>query len=323
MNINSHEFDVSILVLTYQQDRLVKNALDSILAQRFHGSVEIIISDDASKDETQSVLLSMKAKLSEMHHTRLILRTTNLGSSLNFCESLRICRGRFIAYLEGDDHWLDPFHIQKCYDEISTSTDVSAVTAGYQRLDLKSGQKLDVHSCDMVTQFTSVSDLGYFPLTGASMWKSDILMQIPSGLYVHMIDEILWHYLFLAGKCLSLPHVALVYVMTGSGTHTGLSYGESLRSHVDRYEMLSKYDVSPSVMSGLEFWLRWALEEACERRDLDSVREYSQRLGKLSYSNDKVQMKTLIKFRIIAIFPKLYMYQKVIKHLISSKVNER
>jgi glycosyltransferase involved in cell wall biosynthesis len=314
MKTDCYEFDISIVLLAYQQGQLIQRAVDSILSQQINASVEIVISDDASTDETQSVLRYSEQKLSDFYPTTLILRTSNIGPSLNLSETLRLCKGRFTAYLEGDDYWVDPNHVQKCYDEITKSVEVSAVTAGYKRIDVSSGHVLDEYKCVTTTQFTSVTDLGYFPLFGASMWKSNLLLHIPIGLSSHLIDTILWHYLFRIGKCISLPYIALCYVITGTGIHTGFSLEKCLRSHVDRYEVLSKFDDSDEVWSCLGFWLWWTVEQACERNDVDTIKEYSRRLVRHYISKKPVQLTRVTKYWIISNFPKVLIYYKVVKH---------
>ncbi len=57
------EIVLSILVITYQHERYIHKALDSILMQRTSFRTEIIVSDDYSTDRTREILLEYKKSM--------------------------------------------------------------------------------------------------------------------------------------------------------------------------------------------------------------------------------------------------------------------
>lgn len=102
---------ISILVLTYNHEEYITQALDSILMQKVNFKYEIIIGDDCSKDNTQEVLIRYKEKYPDT--IKLVLRQKNVGATKNGYEIARMAVGKYIAYLEGDDYWTHQDKLQK------------------------------------------------------------------------------------------------------------------------------------------------------------------------------------------------------------------
>lgn len=119
--------EISILLLTYNHERFVKQALDSILMQKINVSYEIIILDDASTDKTPDILEEYKSRYPEK--ISLYLRETNSGhATKNSYFMLSKAKGKYFAFLEGDDYWIDEFKIQKQYDILKEHKEYSACT---------------------------------------------------------------------------------------------------------------------------------------------------------------------------------------------------
>lgn len=105
------EIVLSILVITYQHERYIHKALDSILMQRTSFRTEIIVSDDYSTDRTREILLEYKKKYGSK--IRLILRDKNVGATKNVYYIVLKARGKYICALEGDDYWTDEYKLEK------------------------------------------------------------------------------------------------------------------------------------------------------------------------------------------------------------------
>ena len=48
---------INVLIITYNQEDLIKRAIDSILCQKEYGLNKIVVSDDCSSDNTWNVLM--------------------------------------------------------------------------------------------------------------------------------------------------------------------------------------------------------------------------------------------------------------------------
>lgn len=100
------EIKVSILITTYNHEKYIRQALDSVLAQVLGFGIEILIGDDASQDSTPNILKDYAKKYPSKVHT--FLQEKNIGASRNCYELLQQARGEYIANLDGDDFWTDP-----------------------------------------------------------------------------------------------------------------------------------------------------------------------------------------------------------------------
>lgn len=96
---------VSVLVLAYNHEHYVAEALDSILAQDFAEPMEILVGEDQSTDGTMAIVREFERANPGV--VRVISSDTNVGMLENHRRLLRASRGQFVAYCEGDDSWHD------------------------------------------------------------------------------------------------------------------------------------------------------------------------------------------------------------------------
>lgn len=98
---------VSVVLITFNHQPYVADALRSIFEQRTDFPVEVIISDDHSTDATPGIIDSFLANLATPHTVRVLHRPANLGKRgmNNFVRTLGEAAGTYVALLEGDDYW--------------------------------------------------------------------------------------------------------------------------------------------------------------------------------------------------------------------------
>ena len=86
---------ISVIIPTYNRAHLIRQAIDSVLAQQVP-DVEIIVVDDGSTDETEAIVRSYAGNVQ-------YLRTNNAGVAHARNVGTRHARGRFLTYLDSDD----------------------------------------------------------------------------------------------------------------------------------------------------------------------------------------------------------------------------
>lgn len=101
---------VSICMVTYNHDKFIAQAIESVLNQRTSFDYELVIGEDCSTDKTREIVLKYANKYPDK--IRPMIREKNMGSAQNSLQVLSECRGRYIAFLEGDDYWTDPLKIE-------------------------------------------------------------------------------------------------------------------------------------------------------------------------------------------------------------------
>jgi len=92
---------VSVIIPTYNRSRIVRSAIDSVLAQDYP-EIEILVIDDGSADDTREV---MQQTYGDNPRVRYFPKSNGgVSSARNL--GIRECRGEFIAFLDADDTWL-------------------------------------------------------------------------------------------------------------------------------------------------------------------------------------------------------------------------
>lgn len=95
---------VSVLILTYNHEKFIRQALDSVLMQVTDFEVEIVVADDYSPDSTYAIAKEYQA----IKGINLLPSEEHLGITRNLRRAFEACRGKYIAVLEGDDFWISP-----------------------------------------------------------------------------------------------------------------------------------------------------------------------------------------------------------------------
>lgn len=94
---------VSVLVVTYNHERYIAQALESVAVQDADFPYEILISEDCSTDGTRDIVRAFAARHPE--RVRLLLSERNVRSNEVVARGIRAARGEYIALLDGDDYW--------------------------------------------------------------------------------------------------------------------------------------------------------------------------------------------------------------------------
>lgn len=114
----------TVVVSCYKQDRYIEECLDSILSQETSFEFDVLVSDDASPDSTQEILISYAHKFPDK--IKLILRQENVGAARNYIDAHNSAEGEVVFHFDGDDVML-PGKLQKQYDLFLNNPDVDLV----------------------------------------------------------------------------------------------------------------------------------------------------------------------------------------------------
>lgn len=104
---------LSIYVLTYNHEKHIAKALDSILMQKTQYSYEILVGEDCSTDGTRKVLETYEKKYPGKF--QMFYREKNMYGQIpsNASDLRSRCKGKYVIALEGDDYWLDEYKLEK------------------------------------------------------------------------------------------------------------------------------------------------------------------------------------------------------------------
>ena len=90
--------------------RYIAEAIESVLAQQTSFGVELVVGEDCSTDRTAAICREYAAKYPD--RIRLVTSPENVGWRANYRRTFEACRGKYVAYLDGDDWWCDPRKLQ-------------------------------------------------------------------------------------------------------------------------------------------------------------------------------------------------------------------
>lgn len=113
---------VSVVIITYNQEKYIAQAIESIVCQKTSFPFEIIIAEDCSTDSTRDICLEYQKRYSSC--VQLILQEKNRGLIENYKSALKLCKGDYIAECGGDDYWCDEYKLQKHVDYMGKHDDV-------------------------------------------------------------------------------------------------------------------------------------------------------------------------------------------------------
>ncbi|MGH9727964.1 MAG: glycosyltransferase family 2 protein [Candidatus Acidiferrales bacterium] len=126
---------VSVLVNTYNHERFIAQAIQSILDQDFPADqMEIIVVDDGSTDSTPQIIQSFLPRIR-------YIRKQNGGQVSAFNAGVAEAHGDIVAFLDGDDWWA-PEKISAVVKAFDENPKIACVGHGF----------VEVHEAESVTQ---------------------------------------------------------------------------------------------------------------------------------------------------------------------------
>src|SRR4051794_38349403 len=140
--ITDPPFKVSVCMTSYNQERFIRQAIESVLSQKTDFPIELVISDDSSNDGTGEICDEYANRFPDK--VRYINREKNLGMMANFIATLNECTGKYVAICEGDDYWIDDSKLQQQAYLMEKHPDVSLCCHGH--LTIKQGRQVSTES---------------------------------------------------------------------------------------------------------------------------------------------------------------------------------
>jgi abequosyltransferase len=131
-----NNFNISILIPTYNRAVYLKEALASIVSQIGDGEkIECIVSDNASSDNTKEIVMDFQKKYDFIRYYR---NETNIGPDRNILLCLNYAQGEYVWWF-GDDDRMQPGAIESVKAVLNKYKDLSLVYINYSvnSLDFK------------------------------------------------------------------------------------------------------------------------------------------------------------------------------------------
>lgn len=118
---------VSVFCTTYNHEKYIRKCVEGFLMQETDFCFEIIIHDDASPDNTQNIIKKYAKEYPQI--IKPILQIENQTSkNPDIIRKIMVekSKGKYIAFCEGDDYWIDKHKLQSQIDYLEKHNDYSA-----------------------------------------------------------------------------------------------------------------------------------------------------------------------------------------------------
>jgi glycosyltransferase involved in cell wall biosynthesis len=127
-------FVLSIRLMVFNHAEFMEECLTSIDNQVTNYKFELVIGDDFSEDSSLEIIKQFNFKNKNISVNILIreigdeywMKRQKLGRLYNIVNILENCKGKYIAFLDGDDYWIDPYKLQKQVDLLESSKNLVA-----------------------------------------------------------------------------------------------------------------------------------------------------------------------------------------------------
>jgi glycosyltransferase involved in cell wall biosynthesis len=231
--------EVSVYIQTYQQIAYIRDAIEGVLAQRAPFELEIVIADDCSTDGTRAVLAEYRDRHPEL--IRLLLQERNLGPTEIFRQSAAVLRGRYVAWLDGDDYWTDPEKLVRQVQALRAQPDWAGCfhDATVRQVDSRAPDRAYV-SEELRGPLGFADLLRSNPVPSLSvMARGELVRNLPGWTWEGLWSD--WLSLLAIaqhGDFGYLPEQLGVYRVHSAGISSGLSRTEQLEEDLRLYELL-------------------------------------------------------------------------------------
>ncbi len=240
---------VSVKMLAYNHAPFVARAIEGVLGQRTRYPFELVIGEDRSTDGTREIVLSYQRRHPAV--IRVITSEQNVGMKQNAMRTLQACRGKYVAYCEGDDHWHHPEKLEKqalwleqhhACGLVYSSYDVYHPASGKRITDFIAHRKWDEPDQAGISEIVDGTSR---PLTCTVMVRRAIVDRvIKADAYLHqsghflMGDTQLWAEVAAESRLQFLPESLATHIITEESATRSRDLGKELRFALSGAEVL-------------------------------------------------------------------------------------
>jgi glycosyltransferase involved in cell wall biosynthesis len=260
---------LSVLIVTYNNEEFIGKALDSVLMQRTSFDFEIVIGEDFSTDNTRNILREYDKKHPQKF--KLLLNQRNIGAHKNIDQTLQVCKGAYIAFLDGDDYWTSPDKLQKQVDYLDIHTECS--TCFHDSLIVyKDGSKQPTSYRPSQKPLSTIEDLLFdnFIPTSSVMFRRCVCKKIPEWIGALKMGDWPSHILSAVhGKIGYIDETMAVYVVHNGGVWSTKDWHIHELAIIEMFEALgthleAKYT---RIISRILRWRYFIVSEKYEKQD--------------------------------------------------------
>lgn len=164
---------VDIIVRVYNQEDMIRQNLDSLMAQQTIYPFEVIVGENHSSDNTLAVCREYEAKYNNI---RLLAHEQNIGGQRNLLECIKAGKGKYIMICDGDDWWHNPNKIQLQVDYMEAHPECYVLHTDHDVYNDKTGKtKHDVKQASGMMESVSHTQRELFSGKASICWTTSCI----------------------------------------------------------------------------------------------------------------------------------------------------
>ena len=269
---------VSICITTYNHEKFIAQAMESVLMQQVDFDYEILIGEDDSGDDTREIVKQYKDK----HPDKIKLFLNDRENVIyidgrptgrwNLINLLKHAVGEYIVLLDGDDYWTSSQKLQKQIDFLDANPDFSMCFHDAIVIYDDSSNKPHIHA-ELEGEEFCLEDIlkSNFIATTAAMFRRESIKELPELIYKVPCGDWILHILNAQkGKIGYLNEEMSAYRQHKNGLWASLTLIKNLQMKCNFYGLLGpflnhEYDhIIKPIMEELQTCLESELQK--ERR---------------------------------------------------------
>lgn len=226
---------LSVAMPTYRHEKFIAQAVQSALAQHTNFEIEIVIGEDCGPDRTREIIIGLQQAYPDK--IRLLLHEQNQGllGKNNTVQIFNACRGKYIAFLEGDDYWTVPNKLQRQVDYLEQHPNIVAAAHDVMVVDENGGQTTSSLAQPQHKTNITLTDLFWanWAPSMSTVFRRGLFGDFPAWFYeLRMTD---WPLAILNaqfGDIHYMPKVMAAYRVHSGGIWSPLAASETERQHL-------------------------------------------------------------------------------------------
>lgn len=264
----------TVLVITYNHEPFIDQAIQSVLNQEGDFDYEILISDDCSTDGTRAIVEEYAKRYPK--RIRLLLSAQNLNDNRVLTRGFDVAQGSYVALLDGDDYWTSTTKLQEQVTFLETHPHCSMCFHNVVRLREDRSQPPAYSNPPNQKRFSGILDIldGDFIPTCSAMLRTELIRNLPEWYTRASAGD--WALFVLAaehGPIGYIDRVMGVYRIHARGEWSGLSDVEQVERLIQGQRELNagldfRYDSFLRQKRGFLYGNLAALHERAGQRNL-------------------------------------------------------
>ena len=238
---------VSVVLTTYNHEPYIEQAIRSAAEQQVDFPIEILVGEDGSPDGTRAVCERLAAEFPD--RVKLYCHDPNIGGHDNFNFLWTRARGRYIAWLEGDDYWTDPLKLQTQVEAMERTPEASfcfhntlVFTPGEPE---EQGFLLPDYKEEMLLPFANLVFSNRI-MTCSTLYRRGLVPELPAWVWPLKIGDWPMHLMHAAqGPALFLPRAMAAYRRHPTGGWTSRPLLDQLQIAVQALEAVYQHVPPP------------------------------------------------------------------------------